>query len=708
MKKTLSNPNSVSEILSRTSSLRELGLIKEAVEEYETLFATNCPPTEIISGLMECLSNTHSPSKFIARIEETIGSQDLSDRKIVQIKFSLGLEMQRRGHKDLALDLYKAAAKIDPKNKQIEDRINQLISKLSPASRYDYLLNRGIVTFEQLKEALAISKKTKKSVEFVLIENFKLRKEDVGKSLSLFYMCPFKSFDPNFPVPFELIGKLKKSFLLHDLWVPLVWGKNRIEILIDNPNDLRKTGHIRGLTKTKKIIYSVGIKEDIEEFISLFFDKKIEESIDDMIKKLDIIPDISFEEEEENLLEDILDETSSQTIKFVDQVIINAYQKNASDIHIEPSTVSKNTDIRFRLDGVCHEFVQVPNSMAKGIISRLKIMAGLDIAERRLPQDGKIKFRRKGAPPFELRLATIPTTGGHEDAVLRLLPGAGVMKLNDMGLSERDLRIMKKILSQPYGLILVVGPTGSGKTTSLHSALSHINNPGIKIWTAEDPVEITQAGLRQVEVKPKIGLDFARVLRSFLRTDPDVIMIGEMRDHETASIGIEASLTGHLVFSTLHTNNAAETVTRLLDMGLNPLNFSDAFLGVLAQRLIRKLCTNCRRKYHPSQGAFQEIAAEYGEDRFKATNIEYTPDLFLFSPGKCEVCSETGYKGRIGIYELLEGTSQIKRLIKKQATTEDIFLQAEDEGMTTLKQDGIHKVFYGLTDINEIRRVCID
>jgi len=429
-----------------------------------------------------------------------------------------------------------------------------------------------------------------------------------------------------------------------------------------------------------------------------------------MIDELDMIPDVTFEmeDEEEEREEDLVDEESSQVVKLVDQIIVAAYRKGVSDIHVEPSLIAKKTSIRFRLDGVCQEYAGVPNSMAKGILSRLKIMAGLDIAEKRLPQDGKIKFRRKGVPTFELRMATIPTADNQEDAVLRILAKAGALKLSDMGLNERNERIMKKVLTQPYGMILAVGPTGSGKTTTLHSALGHINSPGIKIWTAEDPVEITQAGLRQVEVKPKIGLDFARVMRSFLRADPDVIMIGEMRDHETASIGIEASLTGHLVLSTLHTNSAPETVTRLLDMGLNPLNFSDAILGVLAQRLVRKLCTSCKAKYSPSREEFDEIIDQYGRDRFKETGIEYNSELTLYRRAGCETCSGTGYKGRMGIHELLEGTPAIKKLIKKAASTEELFIQSVEDGMTTLKQDGIRKVFNGLTDIKEVRRVCID
>jgi type II secretory ATPase GspE/PulE/Tfp pilus assembly ATPase PilB-like protein len=280
------------------------------------------------------------------------------------------------------------------------------------------------------------------------------------------------------------------------------------------------------------------------------------------------------------------------------------------------------------------------------------------------------------------------------------------MKINQMGLSKRNLDVLKKIIVQPYGLILVVGPTGSGKTTTLHSALGYVNKPSVKIWTAEDPVEITQQGLRQVECKPKIGLDFARVMRAFLRADPDIIMIGEMRDYETASTGIEASLTGHLVLSTLHTNSAPETITRLLDMGLNPLNFSDAFLGVLAQRLVRRLCS-CKKAFNPSLEEFNEIKTLYGAKRFEKTGITYSKELKLYKAQGCEICSATGYKGRLAIHELMNGTASIKQMIKKQAQTYEYFEVAADEGMTTLIQDGIEKAFEGHTDVDEVRRVCV-
>jgi type II secretory ATPase GspE/PulE/Tfp pilus assembly ATPase PilB-like protein len=618
--------------------------------------------------------------------------------------------MEKKSQNELAAELYKKAAEVDPQNSEITEKLNSLSSKISSSSRYDYLLSKKFVTTNQLQEALAISKKIHKSVEFVLIDRFKVNKDEVGKSLSTYFGCPFRSFNAEMEVPFELINKLKKSFLLYYIWVPLGWDKTGIEILVDDPTDLRKTDHIKALMTNQKINLSVGIKEDIDKLINHFFDPRIEKITDNVFEELDdIIPDISFEEEEDT--EDdmvMVDESSSQVVKFVDQVLVTAFRNNVSDIHIEPSVITRKTTIRFRSDGVCHEYIQVPNSMALAIISRLKIMADLDIAEKRRPQDGKIKVKRKGIKEFELRISTMPTAGRFEDAVMRILTRSTSIGLDDIGLNERNLTVLKKLISRPYGMVLCVGPTGSGKTTTLHAALGHINKPEVKIWTAEDPVEITQAGLRQVQVKPKIGLDFAKIMRGFLRLDPDIIMIGEMRDRETASIAIEASLTGHLVFSTLHTNNAPETLTRLLDMGMNPLNISDAFLGVLAQRLVRNICPDCKKTYHPSEEEFEDIRTDYGTAAFKALQVQYNPKFKLTRGQGCETCSGSGYKGRLGIHELIEGTSEIKLLIKRQATSHDLAKQAVKQGMTTLKQDGIHKVFEGITDVREVRRVCVE
>ncbi len=712
LKKSFTSQGDVSEILDSASAFQEMGLHGEAVAEYAKMFKEDYPAEKIVPGLVESLLKMHSPSKAVKEFDKLADGMKIDKKYLGRLKFAIGQELEKRDLRDQAHDLYSAAAKLDSNNAEIKKRLDSVSASFASGSKYDYLLRENMVTTDKLQQAFALSKKMKKSVEFVLIEHFHIKKDAIGKSFSLFYGCPFRPYDASVPVPVELLSNLKKTFLLNELWIPLSWDKDGVEILVDDPKNLNKTDNIKTLMKTGKINFSVAIREDIQEFIRHFFGQggaaAGEAAMDDVLEDFEMLPDVEFEEEEEEALVDEVDEASSQVVKLVDQAIIAAYRKNASDIHIEPSPITKATSIRFRLDGVCQEYMKVPNSMVRGIISRIKIMSNLDIAERRLPQDGKIKFRRKGVPAFELRVATLPTAGGFEDVVMRILASAGAMAMDEMGLTDRNLKVMKNIISKPYGLILAVGPTGSGKTTSLHAILGHINTPGIKIWTAEDPIEITQAGLRQTEVKPKIGLDFARMMRAFLRADPDVIMIGEMRDEETASIGIEASLTGHLVFSTLHTNSAPETITRLLDMGLNPLNFSDAFLGVLAQRLTRRLCTNCREEVPVTKDDFESITYDYGKKYFGGSGIEYDDGMTLFKAGSCESCSGTGYRGRMGIHELMEGTAKIKLMIKKQANTEQIFELAMNEGMSTLKQDGIMKVFKGHTDMAEVRRVCIN
>ncbi len=713
IKSGLSIGESVPEICDSANAFKELGLYKEALAEYLKLFHTDFPLENFVTDFVECVMSIYQPTQVAEEIEKIIKTNKLSDKSAAAVKFALGNEFAKRNYREQAIKCYETVQRIDPVYPKIKEKIESIQPDKRFDSRYDYMLRNKIVTTDQLQNALSLSKKMKKSVEMILMEQFKISKDDIGKSLSAYYNCPFKTFDPKMPVPYELLTNLKKPFLLQDVWVPLHWEIDHIEILMDDPKDLRKLDHAKALFNTNKFVFSVGIQEDIVAIINHFFaEKKTQKNLaQDKESPADFesMPDISFEEEvdEEEESGEVYSESSGQIVRIVDQTIISAYRKGASDIHIEPNPATKRTRIRFRIDGVCQNFLEIPISYSNAVISRIKIMSNLDISERRLPQDGKIKFRRKGIPTFELRVATLPTADGQEDAVMRILASSQAMKLEDLSLTDRNLRVLKKAISKPYGIILVVGPTGSGKTTTLHSALGYINTPERKIWTAEDPVEITQQGLRQVEVKNKIGLDFARVMRAFLRADPDVIMVGEMRDFETASIGIEASLTGHLVFSTLHTNSAPETVTRLLDMGLNALNFSDAFIAVLAQRLIRRVCKACRKEYHPTQEEFDEIVHDYGVDDFAQTGFKYTPDLKLYAPVGCDQCNGTGYKGRMGIHELMEGSKEIKRMIKKQASAEELFIQAKKEGMTTLMQDGILKVFNGHTDMNEVRRVCI-
>ena len=399
-------------------------------------------------------------------------------------------------------------------------------------------------------------------------------------------------------------------------------------------------------------------------------------------------------------------ESDSQVINLVNRLLVEAFRKGVSDLHFEPGSGSAPLRVRHRIDGYCQVAYKISGDFKRAVISRLKIMANLDIAEHRKPQSGKIMLRA-GRKIMEFRLEVTPTVGGLEDAVLRVLGSAKPLPIDQLNFSPQNRSRFERLLSKPYGIILCVGPTGSGKTTTLHSALAMINTPERKIWTVEDPVEITQHGLRQVPVNHKIGFSFPDALRSFLRADPDVIMVGEMRDAETAKIALQASLTGHLVFSTLHTNSAPETLTRLIDMGMDPFNFSDALLGVLAQRLVRRLCP-CARAEQVSREEYQELVQLYGEELFCQDGLPaWSETTVLMRPVGCEQCRGSGYHGRLALHELLVGSEEIATLMKGRQPSEAIRELAVQEGMRTLKMDGIAKVVAGYTDLPQVLQVSL-
>jgi len=415
-----------------------------------------------------------------------------------------------------------------------------------------------------------------------------------------------------------------------------------------------------------------------------------------------------------------IEQSDNSLVRMINSMIIEAHREGVSDIHIESYPGQEKTRIRFRRDGLLHTYLELPPSYRNAIVARVKIMCDLDISEKRNPQDGKINFTKYSPQHrIELRVATIPTNNGLEDVVMRILASAKPIPMDRLGLSPDNLAQLTKAVERPYGMVLCVGPTGSGKTTTLHSALMHINTPERKIWTAEDPVEITQAGLRQVQINPRIDWTFAKALRAFVRADPDVIMVGEIRDEETAKTAIEASLTGHLVLSTLHTNSAPETVTRLLDMGMDPFNFADSLLAVLAQRLVRRLCTQCTTGAPASPEAIEELLDDY----MHAFGPEQQRDaaqrqavlagwvqrhgrdgrLHTYTSKGCKHCGETGYKGRVGIHELMSMSKSLRRLVQTGARAEELQQAALQEGMRTLRQDGIEKVLAGQTSIEEVR-----
>jgi type II secretory ATPase GspE/PulE/Tfp pilus assembly ATPase PilB-like protein len=496
---------------------------------------------------------------------------------------------------------------------------------------------------------------------------------------------------------------LRIEYLRRNFWLPLKREDHSIVVLTDNPQDLQRVDSVAQALKNRKIKWAVGLRKDILSFLG---QAGGEASGKDSIGM--ILGDLRAEDVGDTL--DVsggeLDENDSAVIRLANQIIVDAYKSRASDIHIEPYGAQRDTVIRYRIDGGCAEYQKIPGAYRRAIVARIKIMAQLDIAERRKPQDGKIKFKLADRE-IELRVATIPTANQNEDVVMRVLSSSELIPLDKLDMTPRNVRELKKIAEKPYGLILCVGPTGSGKTTTLHSLLGHINKPDRKIWTAEDPVEITQYGLRQVQVMPKIGFDFAAAMRAFLRADPDVIMVGEMRDEETASTGIEASLTGHLVLSTLHTNSAIETVIRLLDMGLDSFNFADALLGILGQRLVKRVCPDCRQEYHPERSEYDELAQAFGEEAFTALNQRYDDSFVLYRGKGCASCNKTGYRGRLGIHELFIATDEMKRLIQSKARVAEMLERAKAEGMTTLVQDGVMKSLAGLTDFRQVKAVAI-
>jgi type II secretory ATPase GspE/PulE/Tfp pilus assembly ATPase PilB-like protein len=577
------------------------------------------------------------------------------------------------------------------------------LAKRYATGKFNFLLENHLLTQNELEKAIIQARLKSVAIESIFISDLKISKKDVLASLSQFYDVEAVEFTQNIPIPGDLLVGLNVPFMRHHFWVPLCEEDNKIVIAIDNPHDQQRVGEMRALFPGKNFKFCVALKQDILEIINFF--SQDEKQLVDIEEILSVMRAESDEIEE---AEKAVGEEDNVVVKLVNKFILDAYARGASDIHIEPFPGTENTRIRIRIDGDCLVYQTIPFNYRSAVVSRIKIMADLDIAERRKPQDGKIKFKKFGGKNIELRVATLPTQGGMEDIVMRILDGNEPLPLDQIGFSENNYKNFVEAISNPYGIIFVCGPTGSGKTTTLHSALKYLNNTKTKIWTAEDPVEITQKGLRQLQVKPKIGLDFAAAMRSFLRADPDVIMVGEMRDKETTSIGIQASLTGHLVLSTLHTNSAPESITRLLDMGMDPFNFSDAILCILAQRLARTLCENCRQPYHLLLEEYSSLAREYGLDWFNdRLKISFKDELMLNKPVGCDDCNGHGYRGRMALHELLMGTDEIKLLIQNTAKISEIRAQAVKDGMVTLKQDGIEKIFNGQLDLLQVRKVCI-
>ena len=572
------------------------------------------------------------------------------------------------------------------------------------SGRYDQLVLQGFLRQEELTLAMSEASRKRLDVATLLMDRYRIPKPAIGAALAEFYGCQFLAYDERTMVEPELLKNLSFDYLRMNHWVPLRRQESKVEVLIDDPHNPDKLLDVRRAFPGQTLVYRVGLRADIERVLSAVCGRDLGDPITDILGEL--VSEAQLEEQQNATIAAIT-ENDSAIVRLANQIIAEAYRRGASDIHIEPYADRKETVVRFRVDGTCFTYMKIPAAYRRAIVSRVKIMANLDIAERRKPQDGKIRFKLTTGQEIELRVATLPTAGFNEDVVIRLLSANGPRRLEGLEFSADTRRQVEQLAQKPHGIVLCAGPTGSGKTTTLHAILASINTDERKIWTAEDPIEITQDGLRQVQVHPKIGLTFATTMRAFLRADPDVIMIGEMRDKETADIAIEASLTGHLVFSTIHTNSAVETVVRLLDLGCDPFNFSDAMLGVLAMRLCKRICPNCRESYHPTRSEYDELVQAFGAGEWAERQPAYDPVFTLFRGRGCDACNQTGYRGRVPIHELMVVSEGMKALIQARTRTGELLALAKSEGMKTLLQDGVEKVLQGLTTFKQVRAVAI-
>jgi type II secretory ATPase GspE/PulE/Tfp pilus assembly ATPase PilB-like protein len=592
-------------------------------------------------------------------------------------------------------------------------------------SKYEALVANAVLSSDELELAQRSARRKNLDLETVLVDEFQVKVPDLGNALSVYFGVPYEPFRSDRIRPSDLLRNMSQEFCETNQWLPLGEDSAGLVIMTLDPEQTRASRMVLNVYPKSKLVYTVTTHQEFAATLEQMFGSgSMDDNLGDIGSLLDTLDE---EEAESGFGEDIASAASdNELVKLVNKVIIDAYKQGASDIHIEPYPGKAKTDIRFRRDGSLMPYISVPGSYRSALAARIKIMCDLDISERRKPQDGKIKFKKFGPLDIELRVATIPTAGGVEDIVMRILAGGEPIPLDKLGLSARNLALCKSTVKKPYGLFFVCGPTGSGKTTTLHSVLGYLNRPETKIWTAEDPVEITQKGLRQVQVNRKAGLDFSVVMKAFLRADPDIIMVGEMRDKETVSTGIEASLTGHLVFATLHTNSAPESIVRLLDMGMDPFNFSDALLGILAQRLAKRLC-KCKEARVATDQEIDLLLEEYVQEllyvplwktdgaservKLRASWIQdfgnEQGEIVLYGAKGCDACAGTGYKGRTGLHELLIGTDRVKQQIQEHARVSQMLATALEDGMRTLKQDGIEKVLQGITDIQQVRAVCI-
>jgi type IV pilus assembly protein PilB len=556
----------------------------------------------------------------------------------------------------------------------------------------DFLIKKGLIGPEQLQEAETVARSRRLKLQDAIIQLGYANGEQVAKALAKLHGYEYYDLN-NVPIPPAVVELVPESVARENAVIPFSEENGALKVLVSDPNDFETFDKLQFILN-RKIEIGVSTKESILEAINRNYGQVDGESADSMLQEFtDTAIDFTETEDEDGGGDDeVVDETSAPIVRLVQLMITEAVQLRASDIHVEP--FEDEVRIRYRIDGMLIKRDSPPRRLLGALLSRIKILAKMDIAERRRCQDGRIKITA-GGKELDLRVSMLPTNHG-QSCVMRLLDKDNIkIGVRQLGLSERDFRTFRNLIRRPNGILLVTGPTGSGKTTTLYAAMNELNRPDRKIITAEDPVEYYLPGINQVEVKHSIGLDFALIIRAMLRQAPNVILVGEMRDHETASMGIQASLTGHLVFSTLHTNDAPGAITRMINIGVPAYLVAGSVIGVMAQRLVRVVCSKCKQPHTPTDAQL-EAAGITPEQAASAT--------FMKGAG-CSHCGKSGYRGRLGIFELMTMTSKVRELSFAGAPTQDIRKAAVQGGMTTLYEDGLNKVTQGITTIEEVLRV---
>ncbi|GEM_PF-27078 len=596
---------------------------------------------------------------------------------------------------------------------------NQKKYSKNKKTRFDYLIKKEILSQNELTAANIAARKQKLSTEFVLTQDHGFEKKEIGKSLSEFFNLPFIDLSEPDLISDNLISGLNKKELEDELWLPISITSNKMRVAIVDPENTNIVSKIAMLFPKNELEFHVCIKEDIidhltgekrttEGFgsrqpVAKILGKPADQSsidVDALIAEMEGGEDASAEDANEALTQ-----ADNMTAIRVQDILTDALKQNASDIHFEPMIGNRGITIRFRVDGVCRQYNPATELNVRDVITILKKMAKLSITDSHVPHDGKFKMKIDHEE-IEYRLSVYPTFGQTEDVVLHRIEPLKPIPLKEMNLFSRNLGLVEDNLTKPNGMMVFVGPSGSGKTTMVHSCLGHINTPRIKIFTAENPVEIVQDGLRQIQIDEKNDFTYLKALNSLTYGDADVILLGELDDKETAGVALEAALTGRLIISTLRLNSTSDAIRYMLNLDLNPMNLAQGLLLIGAQRFVVTLCKTCKEGYHPEKEEFDQLMQEYGKEGFPKLGIKYTDKIKLYKPAGCGKCNGSGYSGRTCIYEIMEMTPTIKQLIVDKADLKQIQTQAIQEGMNTLKQDGIWKIFRGYCDLKQVLAVC--